>query len=226
MGNVGLLLVGVVLLVNGLVTLGVVPARSAAVLNLFVGTAQVVLPTIILVQHGSDSAVVNATWPSYLFGFTYLYYGIGIFLDLEPQGLGWFSSFVAAIAAYEAVTTVSSDPVFAVIWLTWAVMWTLFFMLMALGRDELARFAGWFLVLLGVPTCTVSAIFLLEGRWTAAPAAGWAALAGLVLLSVASWALARSALARQTAADAEPEAQTVHPRQASDVRTVDEPVPA
>jgi len=224
MGNVGLLLVGVVLLVNGLVTLGVVPARSAAVLNLFVGTAQVVLPTIILVQHGSDAAVVNATWPSYLFGFTYLYYGIGIFLDLEPQGLGWFSSFVAAIAAYEAVSSVSSDPVFAVIWLTWAVMWSLFFLLMALGRAELTRFAGWFLVLLGVPTCTVSAIFLLEGRWTSAPAAGWAALAALLALSVLSWGLARSDLARVGGDRPEPKAPG-HATTVPDVRP-SEPVPA
>lgn len=225
MGNVGLLLVGVVLLVNGLVTLGVVPARSAAVLNLFVGTAQVVLPTIVLVQHGSDAAVVNATWPSYLFGFTYLYYGIGIFLDLEPQGLGWFSSFVAAIAAYEAVVSVTSDPVFAVIWLTWAVMWSLFFLLMALGRAELTRFAGWFLVLLGVPTCTVSAIFLLEGRWTSEPAAGWIALSGLLALSVLSWALARSGLARATA-DGIDASGVAHVSATADVRASTDPVPA
>jgi putative amide transporter protein len=226
MGNVGLLLVGVVLLVNGLVTLGIVPARSAAVLNLFVGTAQVVLPTIILVQHGGDAAVVNATWPSYLFGFTYLYYGIGIFLNLEPQGLGWFSAFVAAIAAYEAVATVASDPVFAVIWLTWAAMWSLFFLLMALGRAELTRFAGWFLVLLGIPTCTVSAIFLLEGRWTSEPAAGWTALAGLVALSVLSWALARSGLARVTAEGAADDSVVAHVSAAADVRASTDPVPA
>lgn len=225
MGDVGLLLVGVVLLVNGLVTLGVVPPRSAALLNVFVGTAQVLLPTIILVQHGGDAAVVNATWPSYLFGFTYLYYGLGIFLDLEPQGLGWFSSFVAAIAAYEAVVTVGHDPVFAVIWLTWAVMWSLFFLLMALDRSGLTRFAGWFLVLLGVPTCTVSALFLLEGRWSSAPAAGWAALAGLLLLTALSWGLARSGLARVTDAGADHEPQTV-PQLSPDVRTGHEPVPA
>ncbi len=225
MGNVGLLLVGVVLLVNGLVTLGVVPARSAALLNLFVGGAQVVLPTIILVQHGTDAAVVNATWPSYLFGFTYLYYGLGVFLDLEPQGLGWFSSFVAVIAAYEAVITVGSDPVFAVIWLTWAVMWSLFFLLMALGRDELARFAGWFLVLLGIPTCTVSALFLLQGRWTSQAAAGWLALGALLALTALSWGLARSGLARVTGDD--PHASTVgSPVTAgADVRST-EPVPA
>jgi putative amide transporter protein len=226
MGNVGLLLVGVVLLVNGLVTLGIVPARSAALLNLFVGTAQVVLPTIILVQHGGDAAVVNATWPSYLFGFTYLYYGLGIFLNLEPQGLGWFSAFVAAIAAYEAVSTVATDPVFAVIWLTWAAMWSLFFLLMALGREELTRFAGWFLVLLGIPTCSVSAIFLLEGRWTSEAAAGWTALAGLVALSVLSWGLARSGLARATAEGRDDEKAVAHVSAAADVRASTDPVPA
>jgi hypothetical protein len=226
MGNVGLLLVGVVLLVNGLVTLGVVPARSAALLNVFVGTAQVVLPTIVLVQHGSDPAVVNATWPSYLFGFTYLSYGLGIFLDLEPQGLGWFSSFVAAIAAYEAIATVGTDPVFAVIWLTWAVMWTLFFLLMALGRVELTRFAGWFLVLLGVPTCTVSAIFLLHDRWTDAPAAGWTALAALLLLGVVSWSLARSGLARAAGDDREQRAGTVPATTGAEARVSEDPVPA
>jgi putative amide transporter protein len=226
MGNVGLLLVGVVLLVNGLVTLGIVPARSAALLNLFVGTAQVVLPTIILVQHGGDAAVVNATWPSYLFGFTYLYYGLGIFLNLEPQGLGWFSAFVAAIAAYEAVSTVATDPVFAVIWLTWAAMWSLFFLLMALGREELTRFAGWFLVLLGIPTCSVSAIFLLEGRWTWEAAAGWTALAGLVALSVLSWALARSGLARATVEGRDDEKAVAHASATADVRASTDPVPA
>jgi putative amide transporter protein len=226
MGNVGLLLVGVVLLVNGLVTLGIVPARSAALLNLFVGTAQVVLPTIILVQHGGDAAVVNATWPSYLFGFTYLYYGLGIFLNLEPQGLGWFSAFVAAIAAYEAVNTVATDPVFAVIWLTWAAMWSLFFLLMALGREELTRFAGWFLVLLGIPTCSVSAIFLLEGRWTSEAAAGWTALAGLVALSVLSWGLARSGLARATAEGRDDEKAVAHVSATADVRASTDPVPA
>lgn len=226
MGNVGLLLVGVVLLVNGLVTLGIVPARSAALLNLFVGTAQVVLPTIILVQHGGDASIVNATWPSYLFGFTYLYYGLGIFLNLEPQGLGWFSAFVAAIAAYEAVITAATDPVFAVIWLTWAVMWSLFFLLMALGRAELTRFAGWFLVLLGIPTCSVSAIFLLEGRWTSASAAGWASLAALAALSVLSLVLARSGLARATVDGLDDDPAVSHASAAADVRASSDPVPA
>jgi hypothetical protein len=196
MGNAGLLLVGVVLLVNGLASLGVVPARSAAPLNFFVGAAQVILPTIVLIQAGGDPAVVNGTWPSYLFGITYLWFGFLTVFGLEPQGFGWYSAFVSAIAAYQAVQSVGSDPVFAVIWATWAVMWGLFFVLLALGRShagtfDLGRFTGWFLVLLGIPTCTIPALLLFEGRWSTDPLAGLAALAALVGLTILSVVLTR-----------------------------------
>lgn len=196
MGNVGLLLVGVVLFVNGLATLGVVRPRGAAPLNFFVGTAQIVLPTLVLVLHGSEPGVLQATWPSYLFGITYLWFGFQTIYGIEPEGFGWYSLFVAAIAGYYAVTSVATDPVFAVIWAAWATMWALFFVLLGLGRTtagtlDLGRFTGWFLVLLGIPTCTVPALLLLDGRWSTSPVAGLAALAGLAVATVASVALAR-----------------------------------
>jgi hypothetical protein len=195
-GNIGLLFVGIVLLVNGLNSLGVVPARSAAVLNLFVGSLQVVLPTIILIQNSTDAAVIAATWPTYLFGFTYLYFGLNILFKLEPEGFGWFSAFVAAIAGYHALISIQSDPIYAVIWLTWAIMWTLFFLLLALGQSQLTRFTAWFLILLGIPTCTVSALFLFNGVWSTEPAAGLAALVALGAATALSWVLARSSVAR------------------------------
>lgn len=208
MGNVGLLFVGIVLLVNGLNSLGIVPARSAAVLNLFVGSLQVVLPTIILIQNSTDAAVISATWPTYLFGFTYLYFGLNLLFSLEPQGFGWYSAFVAAIAGYYALSTIQSDPIFAVIWLTWAIMWTLFFLLLALGQAQLTRFTAWFLILLGVPTCTISALFLFNGVWSTEPVAGLVALGALVAAAVLSWLLARSGIARGAAdATAEPAAE-------------------
>ena len=199
MGNVGLLLVGAVLFVNGLSSLGLVPARSAAPLNLFVGAAQVVLPTLVLVQSGGDPAVLAGTWPSYLFGFTYLWFGLQIIFGIEPEGFGWYSAFVAAVAAYQAVISVGSDPVFAVIWATWASMWSLFFVLLALGRTrvgnfDLGRFTGWFLVLLGIPTCTVSALFLMDGRWSTNPAAGLGALTALVAATAVAVTLTRLGL--------------------------------
>ena len=59
MFSVGLLYVGAVLFVNGLMLLDVVPPRSAALLNLFVGGLQCVVPTVLLIQAHNDSAAVR-----------------------------------------------------------------------------------------------------------------------------------------------------------------------
>ncbi|MCV4732133.1 hypothetical protein OFB80_30035, partial [Escherichia coli] len=90
--------------------IGIVKPRSAAPLNLFVGAAQIVLPTLVLAKAGDDAGIVNATWPSLLFGFTYLWFGVIQIYDLEPEGFGWYSAFVAAIAAFHAVENVGTDP--------------------------------------------------------------------------------------------------------------------
>lgn len=211
MGNIGLLLVGAVLFVNGLAALGVVPDRSAAPLNIIVGSAQVILPTLVLIQAGADPAALNATWPSYLFGITYLWYGLQIIFRIEPQGFGWYSVFVVGIVSFYAVTSVEADPVFAVIWATWAIMWTLFFLLFGLGRThlgalDLGRFAGWFLVWLGIPTCTVSALFQLNGRWSTSPQAGLGALTALVALTLLSVALTHAGAPRRRVVGATPDA--------------------
>ena len=75
-GNVGLLYVGAVLFINGLMLLGKIPGKSAAVFNLFVGVMQIVFPTIILSQANGDPAAIFGASGLYLFGFTYLYVGI------------------------------------------------------------------------------------------------------------------------------------------------------
>ena len=199
MSNVGLLYVGAVLFVNGLVLLDVVPARSAAVLNLFVGALQCVIPTILLTQaHGEPSAVLAASG-LYLFGFTYLYVGIGTLAGLEPQGLGWFSLFVAVAAVvYAAISfTLTHDPVFGVIWLAWAVLWLLFFLVMGAGRQQLTRFTGWAVVLLSLPTCTFPALLAMTGRYqTGLGAAAIWALGVLSLLGLATVLAARAPASR------------------------------
>ena len=193
---------GVALFVNGLVSVGLVSGRGAAPINLFVGAAQVLLPTLVLVQSDGDPGIINATWPSYLFGFTYLWFGFIQIFDIDPRGFGWYSTVVAAIAAYYAIKSLGTDPVFAVIWATWATMWTLFFVLLGLGiakagRIDLGHFTGWFLILLGIPTCTVSAILLLNGIWPTSPVAGVVALLVLLAATALSLVLARRSAGRE-----------------------------
>lgn len=185
MNNVGLLYVGAVLFVNGLMLLGRVPARSAAVLNLFVGALQCVLPTVMLIQNPGDPAAVLAASGLYLFGFTYLYVGIVNLAGLEPEGLGWFSLFVSGAAIVYSVLsfTVSDDPAFGVIWLSWSVLWFLFFLVLGLRREKLTRFTGWAVTLLSLPTCALPAFLALTGNYqTSGPiAVGWAVGLGALL---------------------------------------------
>lgn len=192
MGSVGLLYVGAVLLVNGLMLLEVVPPRSAAVLNLFVGAMQCVLPTIVLIQSAGDPATILSASGVYLLGFTYLYVGIGTLAECEPQGIGWFSAFVAAAALVYAWISFGrmADPVFGVIWIAWALLWGLFFLVPGVGVDGLTRFTGWAAVLLSLPTCTVPALLALTGNFhpTAGMAAIWAA--GVVAALGVAWLLA------------------------------------
>ena len=66
MANVGLLFVGAVLFLNGIMLLGKVDARSAAVFNLFIGALQVLTPTYLIFTSGGrfESAFdgKNAGW--------------------------------------------------------------------------------------------------------------------------------------------------------------------
>jgi putative amide transporter protein len=190
--SVGLLYVGAVLLVNGLMLLQRIPARSAAVLNLFVGLLQCVVPTVVLIQADGDAAVILGASGLYLFGFTYLYVGIVNLAGLEPQGVGWFSLFVAlAAVVYAALSFGAGDPVFGVIWLSWALLWSLFFVLLGLGHSDLTVFTGWAVTLLSLPTCAVPAFLMLTGHYrsTAPIAVLWAG--ALVTLLVAAAALSR-----------------------------------
>lgn len=167
MSSVGLLYVGAVLFMNGLMLIGLVPGKSAAILNFFVGVMQVVFPTIILIQSNNDLAIIFGAAGLYLFGFTYLYVGIIQMTGISGEGLGWFSVFVAACAVVIGVLqfTLVGDPVFGVIWLTWAVLWFLFFLLLGLGRDSLTFTTGWFTIFVAHITGTIPAFFLLTGRY-------------------------------------------------------------
>ncbi|RKT56101.1 AmiS/UreI family transporter [Saccharothrix australiensis] len=195
MNHVGLLYVGAVLLVNGLVLLGRVPARSAAALNLFVGALQCVTLTVLIVQAGGDADAVLAASGLYLFGFTYLYVGVANLAGLEPEGIGWFSLFVAGCAVVYAGISFwrDGDPVFGVIWLAWALLWALFFLVLGLGVRRLTRFTGWTAVLLSQTTCTLPAFLALTGGYRSDPGTALLAAAlAVVLVGVAAGLALRS----------------------------------
>lgn len=167
MGLVGLLYVGAVLFVNGLMLLGFVEAKSAAPINLFVGGLQVLTPTYLVFTAGSDPTQILAASGLYLFGFTYLYVGINLLAGLDSTGVGWFSLFVAiaAVGYSWANFAILGDPAFGVIWLYWAFLWALFFLVLGLKRESLTRYTGWVTVIQAWVTAAIPAYLLLTEYW-------------------------------------------------------------
>jgi hypothetical protein len=167
MAAVGLLYVGAVLIINGLMLLGRVDARAAAPLNLFVGGLQVITPTYLIFTAGGDPNAILFASGIYLFGFTYLYVGFNLLAGLDGTGLGWFSAFVAAAALVYAGLNFGrfDDPAFGVIWLYWAVLWALFFLVLGLKREELTRFTGAIAIVAGVFSTAIPGFLLLTGVW-------------------------------------------------------------
>ncbi|MCF6745883.1 transporter, partial [Blastococcus sp. KM273128] len=187
MASVGLLYVGAVLILNGLMLLGRVDARAAAPLNFFVGGLQVITPTWLIFTSGGDPDTVLAASGLYLFGFTYLYVGFNLLGGLDGTGLGWFSAFVAGCAVVYAGLNFGrlDDPAFGVIWLYWAVLWALFWVVLGLKREEWTRFTGLVAVVAGVFTAAIPAFLLLTGVWDDYLTASAIALAVICLASLA-----------------------------------------
>lgn len=194
MASVGLLYVGVVLFVNGLALMGVVRGNGAVPLNIFVGLLQVITPTYLVFTSGGDPDVIFAASGLYLFGFTYLYVAMNGIWGFDGTGLGWFSLFVAIAAiGYAAVNAIQyQDWAFMVIWLMWAYLWWLFFLVLGKERAELTRFTGAVTAIEGWLTAAIPAFLLLSGLWD--DVANWVWAVAIAVLHLVGFAAARARL--------------------------------
>jgi hypothetical protein len=94
--------------------------------ELFVGALQVITPTVLIVTaKGSADQILDASG-IFLFGFTYLYVGIGLLGGFDTTGV-YFSLFVPAMAVGYSLANfeVLNARPFGVIWLYWAFLWLL-----------------------------------------------------------------------------------------------------
>ncbi|TLM83296.1 AmiS/UreI transporter [Pseudarthrobacter sp. NamE2] len=178
MPYVCLLLSGAALLLNGLAMLGRLPRRDAAVLSLVVGGTQLVLGVVHLGTAAGAPLLTAAGM--FLFGLTYVYVGLDVLLDLGSKGTGWFCGMVAFVGLLLAAAWLGTDPLLAVLWLAWAVLWGLLFVSSALGRTGLDATIGWALVLASQTTATLPAFLGLAGMW---PRQGEAALLAALVLA-------------------------------------------
>jgi putative amide transporter protein len=183
MSSVGLLFVGAVLFLNGLLFLGKADAKGVAVFNLFVGTLQTAIPFYLIATAKGPEEILGAAG-IFLFGFTYLYVGIVNLAGLDSGGIGWYSLWVAVMATGFGLTNILRfhDTPTGLLWLQWAVLWGLFWVVLALGVERLTALAGWLTLVLSVTTCSIPGFLLLLGEWGRVPT--WAVLASIVAVAV------------------------------------------
>ncbi len=196
MASICLILSGAALLINGLTLLGRVPGRDSGVFNVLVGSVQLVLCVAVAVSADGALPALLAISGTFLFGLTYLYVGLDALAGLGSTGLGWFCGLVAGVAVVFAVTNAAVDPVLGVLWATWAGLWSLFFVLLALGRP-IGRYTGWALVVASQTTTTVPALLGLSGHWPSG--AGWTAAAVVVAALVFGGAAVLARLGQRAA---------------------------
>jgi hypothetical protein len=202
MADVGLMFVGAVLFVNGLLLLGKIDGKGAATFNLFVGALQVAIPFYLITTAPTTSDILLDSG-IFLFGFTYLYVGISNLAGQAPVGLGWYSAWVAIMAAAFGITNIVKfhDPTIGLLWLQWSVLWALFWLVLALGISRLTPLTGWLTLILSFTTCTIPGYLLLLGEWGHVHT--W-----LVLLVIAATVVALLPIAGRTLRKAPGEAGT------------------
>ena len=186
MSYICLILSGAALLINGLGLLGRIPARDSGVFNIVIGTLQLLLAVLLAAAARGDTDLLLGAAGIVLFGITYLYVGLNAVLSLESAGVGWFCALVAVLAVFYSAANLAKDPFLSVLWLSWAVLWSLFFLILAGGKPALAPFTGWAAVLAGPVTTTAPALLGLSGAWPA----GWFPAATTAVVVAALFAAA------------------------------------
>ena len=111
------------------------------------------------------------------FGFTYLYVAMNNAFNLDGTGLGWFCLFVVFAACIYSFWNFHSCRRFGptglvrgnavghllgVLWITWAVLWFEFSLVLGLGKTGLTACTGWWCAAQGLYTGLIPAIVLLN----------------------------------------------------------------
>ncbi len=159
--------VGAVLFLNGLWLMGKIADREIIVINIVTAlvSASAVLHDVY--GAGADGASIRNGTLSLLFCTTYFWVAYNRFSGVDGRGLGWFSLFVAITAVPVTLRALAEAGSATEVWLAlnwgaWAVLWFMYFLLLALGRP-IQRQAAWVTLLSGIFTGWLPGFLLLDG---------------------------------------------------------------
>jgi len=165
--GLALLYVGAVLFLNGIWVMGYIEDKEIAVINVFVGTLTLLISLFLAFGPGADAGSIKAAAFTLLFTFTYYWVAWNRWNGANGRGLGWFCFFVGITVipiTLQAFGEASStwDVWFALCWASWAVLWLLFWALLALEKP-IAKMTGVICAAQGVYTGWVPGYLLLTG---------------------------------------------------------------
>ena len=174
--GLGLLYVGAVLFLNGIWLMGRIGDQEISVINIFSGGITLIIALYLAFGPGADAGSIRAAALTLLFTFTYFWVAINRYNKADGRGLGWFSLFVSITVIPVAIDTLATaattwDVWFGLCWAAWAVLWFMFFVLLALQKP-IAKITGAVTSIQGVLTGWLPGFLLLEGVMGPAAAAG------------------------------------------------------
>ncbi len=177
-----LLYVGAVLFLNGIWLMGHIGDKEISVINVFVGSLTLLVALYLAFGPEADAASIKAAALTLLFTFTYFWVAWNRWNGADGRGLGWFSLFVSITVVPVALDTLANaggvwDVWFGLCWAAWAVLWFMFFLLLALQKP-IVKVTGAVTSIQGVLTGWLPGYLLLEGVMGPAAEATAAAVTG------------------------------------------------
>lgn len=160
--------VGAVLFLNGLWLLGRIGDNEIGIIDVFVGFITLAVALYSAFGPSADAGTIKAAALTLLFTFTYFWVAWNRWNGADGRGLGWFCLFVAITTVPVFLQGFADagklwDYWFAFSWLSWGVLWFLFFLILALGRKNLAKGTGALCALQGIYTGWIPGYLLLSG---------------------------------------------------------------
>jgi hypothetical protein len=144
MGMLGaaLVYVGFVLFLNALLVYGKLDGKQVFPMNVFTGLLIFMGVMRTVTAQGEGITPYFYAMQSLLFAFTYLWVAINSIWNLDGKGCGWYCLLVAITAVPTAFTALP-DLGLLVLWLMWASLWFMFFLLLGLGKKVSAITGHW-----------------------------------------------------------------------------------
>ena len=152
MGMLGcaLVYVGFVLFINGIWLLGKLEDNHVIPMNIFTGVLIFAGVMRTVVWEGTEITPYFYSMQSLLFAWTYLWVAINCIWKLDGKGLGWYCLLVSIVATAVSFTAFPDIGLF-ILWIMWATLWFMFYLLLGLGKD-IGRITGTWTVINAIVT--------------------------------------------------------------------------